>query len=93
MAEVLLLLAVVAVVLGGVALLGGLVWWANWRIYGRFPTFEQYQRLHPESVKNGQCRCHHCGGGRVFLQHLDGEIDRRRHLCVTCGTVLYRSRT
>lgn len=90
MVETMLMLAVVV---GGVALFAGLVWWVNWRIYGRFPTFEQYQRLHPDSVKNGGCRCHMCGGQRVFLQHLGGELDRRRHICVTCGTVLYRSRT
>lgn len=82
-------LFVVLAVVGAVGLFVWLVWWVNWRIYWRFPTFEKYKLLHPNLVKNGQCSCHNCGGRRLYLKHID--LDRHRHICVVCGTVLYRS--
>lgn len=68
-----------------------IIWnaWAYWRMFGSLPTFDEYRCQHPELFKNGRCRCHKCGGGRVFLHTLDPF--RRRHICATCSTVLYRS--
>lgn len=71
------------VIFGGGTLL------AYWLAYASLPTFDEYRRRHPDLVKNGRCRCHSCGGDRVFLHTLDAF--HRRHVCATCGTVLYRS--
>lgn len=60
-----------------------------WNLYWRLPTFDEYCRRHPGQVKEGRLRCNRCGGSRVFLYHLTEH--HRRHLCATCGTVLYRS--
>lgn len=79
-------------VLGFMAFVAGIVGlnlWDYWRAYDSLPTFDEYCEQHPELVKNGLCRCHACGGGRMFLHTLDSH--RRRHVCATCGTVLYRS--
>lgn len=79
-------------VLAFVAFFGGIValnLWGYWKAYGSLPTYDEYREQHPELVKNGRCRCHKCGGGRVFLHTLDAY--RRRHICATCSTVLYRS--
>jgi hypothetical protein len=67
----------------------GLNLWDYWRAYGSLPTFDEYGEQHPGLVKDGRCRCHKCGGGRLFLHSFDSY--RRRHVCATCGTVLFRS--
>ena len=61
----------------------------NWFLYGRLPWFEDYCRLHPESIQHGRCHCHVCGSGRIYIYSLSPW--RRRHICVQCGEVLYRS--
>lgn len=66
-----------------------LSWLSYKRMYLDLPTFEEYRSRYPHLVKEGRCRCYRCGGGRVFLHNLDPY--RRRHICATCGTVLYRS--
>lgn len=71
------------------ALIVGVKLWRLWRDYLHLPTFDEYRELHPGLVNNGRCRCHKCGGGRVFLHSLDAY--RRRHICATCSTLLYRS--
>ena len=77
--------------LGFMALVAGIVGlnlWDYWRAYGSLPTFDEYSEQHPGLVKDGLCRCHKCGGGRLFLHSFDSY--RRRHVCATCGTVLFR---
>ncbi len=59
-----------------------------WLSYRRYPSFEEYRRRYPALVRNGHCSCFRCGGRRVFLHNL-GPF-RRRHVCATCSTVLYR---
>lgn len=62
---------------------------AYWRIYGGLPTFDQYRARHPKLVKFGRCHCRCCGSGRIYVHSLTAQ--HRRHICGTCGTVLYRS--
>lgn len=74
----------------GLAALGvALLVWGCWRVYGRHPTFDEYRVRHPDLFKNGRCRCHRCGGGRIYLQGPGS--GSRLHICVTCGEILYRS--
>lgn len=63
--------------------------WEYWATYGSLPTFNEYRRRHPSLFKAGRCHCVACGSGRVYVHALDAL--RRRHICATCGTVLYRS--
>lgn len=82
--------ALVTLAIGGfIALVMGLGALGFWNMYWRLPTFDEYRRRHPGLVKNGRLRCNRCAGGRVFLYHLTEH--HRRHLCATCGAVLYRS--
>ena len=74
---------------GFIALIVGLKVWVWWKTYGSLPTFDDYCRRHVELVRHGRVKCGNCGGGRVYLHSLDAV--RRRHICVACGTVLYRS--
>lgn len=71
------------------ALIVGLNLRSHWKLYGSLPTFDDYRSSHPEAVRHGRLHCHHCSGGRIYVHSLDAL--RRRHICVACGTVLYRS--
>ncbi len=71
------------------ALVVGLNLRANWKLYGSLPTFDDYRRSHPECVRHGRLHCSRCDSGRIYVHSLDAL--RRRHICVSCGTVLYRS--
>lgn len=71
------------------ALIVGLNLRSNWNLYGSLPTFDEYRSRHPDSVRRGRLHCSHCGSGRIYVHSLDAV--RRRHICVACGTVLYRS--
>lgn len=66
-----------------------LAWRSYKRMYLDLPTFDEYGRQHPDLVQEGRCQCSRCGGHRIFVHNLDP--DRRRHICSTCGSVLYRS--
>jgi hypothetical protein len=59
------------------------------RVYGSLPTYDGYKRRHPDRLRFGRCHCANCGSGRIYVHSLDAI--HRRHICATCGTVLYRS--
>lgn len=74
----------------GVGLVLAAVWGlAYWLVYARYPAFDEYRERYPHLCRNGRCYCHCCGGGRIYVERLD--IAHRRHLCMTCGEILYRS--
>lgn len=74
----------------GVGLVFAVVWGLTyWLVYARYPSFHEYRERHPRFFRNGQCYCHCCGSGRIYVERLD--VAHRRHLCMTCGEILYRS--
>lgn len=75
--------------LGFFAVIIGLNLRAYWQAYGRLPSYEEYRSSHPGLFQHGRCHCRSCGGGRIYVHSLDAR--RRRHVCVNCGEVLYRS--
>lgn len=63
-----------------------------WNRYRRHPTFDEYKEVRPNSIKKGRITCHSCGGTHIQFRGLRSATDRRKtHICVTCGTPLYRS--
>lgn len=60
--------------------------------YRRHPTFDEYKETHPNSIRKGRVTCHSCGGNHIQFRGLWSATDRRKtHMCVSCGTPLYRS--
>ena len=63
--------------------------------YTRKNSLDDYQKRHPGLVENGRVACHSCGGRSIFFRNEGKALIYRlnSHVCRTCGTELYRSRT
>lgn len=58
-------------------------------------TFEQYNTLHPDLIRDGKVYCCKCNGKDIYIQNIGHTTSSmlNYHLCRTCGTTLYRSKT
>lgn len=58
-------------------------------------TFDKYQLLHPDLIKDGIVYCYKCNCKDIYIQNVGYTTSSmlNKHLCRTCGTTLYRSKT
>lgn len=62
---------------------------------GKTPTFDGYTKQYPGLLRNGRVKCKKCGSDSIYIQKCSDILStmQNEHICRTCGTTLYRSRT
>lgn len=79
-------------VLGLIVGLGLAINGVRMRSYYALPTFQEYKSQHPTLVgQGGQMKCYNCADLRRRMWRYALDLGPTKHMCLQCGTELYRS--
>ena len=83
-------LIIAILIAGGFILLGNVVIRVS-----ENDSFDAYKRRHPDFVRDGRVTCAKCGGTSILMKQVVSSLFgiKYAHICSTCGSRLYYSRS